>query len=413
MNFLSSQKSNNLILYYQCFLALVIVGVFFTAGDIYWFDSGYIPPPYIIVLAVGIASLPLIPSFFSYNYKYFPFELLKWCIFYIIFSLISYLLTIKNDLVDQELDDRILVVIFLCVTSFIFSGKDIVIKVTRISFIVVVFWNIYTYILELFNPEIWHTLTTFNPTGRPAGFYADPNKAACVLINALIFSIGLLPPKHRLTFYFIVFFGVLMTLSRGGTICMIVLLALFFVKKIIPRQQLTLIFTIVLLLAINFTFLGDFLENKAVELGVINYDIQTRIATFTNPASRQASDDTSRLDVVVSSWEKIIAQPLFGHGFGYVKTWGDILPHNIYLSYMLEHGLLGFFILPWLMIAIQHNAEGEAKNLGFLLATFTFIWAIFSNTIVYDRETLTTFSLMAVMSQKSHIKQLNNMKLKN
>ncbi|BDA68173.1 O-antigen polymerase [Rivularia sp. IAM M-261] len=407
MTISSSKKTNNFLVYYQCFLAVVIVGVFFTAADIYWFDSGYTPPPYVLVLAVGLAATPLVPSFLSFNYKYFPNALLGWCIFYVVFSFLSYLLTIKNDLVNQELDDRILVVIFLCVSSFVFSGKDIVIKITRISIFCVIFWNIYTYIAELFQPEIWHTLTTFNPTGRPAGFYTDPNKAACVLINALIFTVGLLPPKYRLPFCLIVFLSVFTTFSRGGMICMIILITLFFIKKILPKQQLIFIFAGVLALILNFSILGEFLESEASNLGIINYDLQTRISTFTNPTSRQASDDTSRLDVVTYSWQKILESPLSGHGFGFVKTWGEILPHNMYLSYMLEHGIVGIIILPWLVFAVQSRANGEAKNLGLFLVVFTLIWSIFSNTVVYDRETLTIFSLMGVMSKKSQTKQLS------
>lgn len=402
-----SKHKHDFILYYQCFLALVAVGVFFTAADIYWFDSGITPAPYVLVLALGLAAMPLVPSFMSNNHKYFPYPLFKWCVFYIIFSLIYYFLTIENSVINQELDDRILSVIFLMVTSFIFAGGNKVINITRWGLFLAVFWNIYTYIAELLQPGIWQTLTTINPTGRPSGFYLDPNKAACALIFSMIFSIEMLPKKFRLAFCLVVMIGVFTTLSRGGTVSMLILIVLFFIKRIIPRYQLTYFIVGALLLVLNLAAFGEFLAYETTNLGVTNYDMQTRIATFTDPASRQASDDTSRLDVVVTSWEKYWESPLFGHGFGYVKIWGEILPHNMYLSYMLEHGILGAIILPLLVFSVQINACKEVKSMGLIFGFFISFWAIFSNTVLYDRETMTVFSLMAAMSQNSQFKKDN------
>jgi O-Antigen ligase len=416
MQLLSSntKKAKNLktIEYYRCILAVITVGLFFTAADNYLFDSGYAPPPSAMTALLGFASLPLIPSFLSGNYKSFPVNILKWCLFYIIFSALSYSLVLPNDALLQEWRDRVLAVTFLLIISLIFSGEGAVLKISRWAILCTTFWNIYTYLAELFNPGIWNTLTTINETGRPAGFYLDANKAAAVLINAFIFTVGLLPSKYRLPFSLLTLVGVFLTLSRGGIICMVVIIIFMCFKGTIPKHQLLHVVTLFLIIIVNIATFGNFIENEASQLGIINPEIQTRIATFTDPSSRAASDDTSRLDIVDYSWKTFLKEPLVGHGMGYVKVWDGItLPHNMYLSYMVEHGILGLVILPSLVLSIQLNARGEAKSLGTFFGIFTLIWAIFSNTILYDREVLIAYALMATMSKKSSLKN-NNSSLK-
>ncbi len=328
---------------------------------------------------------------------------MKWCIVYLAVSIISYLLVIKDENIQQELKDRVSAVIFLNVSSFIFSGKKLVIQTARWAILVATFWNIYSYIAELFQPGIWHTLTTANPTGRPSGFYLDPNKAACVLIIGMIITVSLLPPKFRLPFSLVVFLGVFCTLSRGGMICIAIVIIFMCIKKIIPKQQIGIIFISALILALNLAAVGQYLESEAANLGIINEDIHTRIITFTNPSSSEASDDTSRLDIAVYSWQTFLRNPLFGYGIGYIKSWGDIFPHNMYLSYMIEHGFLGALVVPCLVLAIRKKSIGEIKYLASIIGCFILIWSIFSNTILYDREVLTIYSLIAVMSKKSYV----------
>ena len=57
-------------------------------------------------------------------------------------------------------------------------------------------------------------------------------------------------------------------------------------------------------------------------------------------------------------------RPFFGHGIGYIREWGDNLPHNMYLTLMVEHGFMAAILLPLLVLLIAQNATGEAKNLG-------------------------------------------------
>ncbi|MGF1675153.1 MAG: O-antigen ligase family protein, partial [Rivularia sp. (in: cyanobacteria)] len=244
--------------------------------------------------------------------------------------------------------------------------------------------------------------------GRPAGFYKDPNKSGAALIMGLIFTIGLLPKKYRLAYFVIVSIGAFITFSRGAMLCLVILLFLLIVKRLIPISQVYSIIglLIILLLAGN---IGNYLLDQASELGILNHSIEKRIVAITNFAdsdAREADDGSSRSDVASLAFRSFLKQPLFGHGIGYIREWGEILPHNMYLTFMIEHGFIGAIILPLFVLSITRNAYGETKNISLFFGSFILIWALFSNTVLEDRETLMMFVLLAVMSKYSKLEKI-------
>lgn len=60
-----SNKKTNFLIYYQCWLAVVAVLIFFTNLDVYWQTAGILPlePLHWIILLIG-ASTPIIFVFF-------------------------------------------------------------------------------------------------------------------------------------------------------------------------------------------------------------------------------------------------------------------------------------------------------------------------------------------------------------
>ncbi|MBW4512541.1 MAG: O-antigen ligase family protein [Scytonematopsis contorta HA4267-MV1] len=392
------------LIYYQCFLAVVSVAIFYTSMDNYLFDSGITPPPYVLNLCLAIASAPLWPSFFANNIKYIPSSVFKWCALYLFTSVIYFLLSYKNSLIEQENDNRLFCLIFFVTMLIIFSGDKIVYKITIWALLVATAWNIWSYALETLHPEIWITDTTVNPTGRAAGLYLDPGKAASVLLYAMIFCINVLPKKHRLSFVLVIFLGMMPTFSRGGTVCIIGLVSLFFLKGVIPRSQFIYCLLGALFLYIIWGGLQDFLISEAVNLGVLNSDMENRIITFTNPTSRHASDDTSRVDIINYAWGRILEQPLFGHGLGYDQIWdGLIRPHNMYLTFMLQHGLLGSLIIPGLVFCVTKDAQNEAKNTALFFSFMMLVWSIFTHTLLDERHAIMMFAFMATLSKRSYL----------
>ncbi|MBV6623979.1 MAG: O-antigen ligase family protein [Rivularia sp. (in: Bacteria)] len=398
---------HSLLTYYQCFLAVVAVLILYTAADIYYYDLGVTPAVKYIVGGLCVAASPLLISFRKKNFKYVPIGVILWCGLYSGISAASFLQSVPTEYVTQELETRILAVIFILLMTLILSGEPIVRTTLRYTLFIAAGITIFNNFTELFNPEAFNE---FNITGRPAGFYIDPNKSGASLIMAMIFSIGLLPKKLRIFYFIIIFSGTFITFSRGATLCLIILLFLFLFKRVIPTSQVYSIFGSLLILLMIIGNVGNYLVNQASELGVLNYGIEQRIIAITNfadPDKREADDGSSRSDVAMLAWKTFTKKPFLGYGIGYIREWGDILPHNMYLTYMVENGFLGCLILPAFVFAVTRNSYGEARQLSLFFGVFILLWALFSNTVLEDRETLTVFVLLAVMSKYSRLERIN------
>jgi O-antigen ligase len=180
------------------------------------------------------------------------------------------------------------------------------------------------------------------------------------------------------------------------------------VKRLIPASQLYTIFSLLIALFLIGN-VGNYLISQASELGILSYSIEKRLEAITNfsdPDARE-TDDGSRSDIASVAWRTFLKMPFLGHGIGYIREWGKILPHNMYLTFMIEHGFLGFTIVPTLVFTVTKNSYGEAKSLGLYFGSFILFWSIFSNTVLEDRETLMMFALLAVMSKYSRLEKLN------
>ncbi|NJS16371.1 MAG: hypothetical protein HC787_04260 [Nostocaceae cyanobacterium CSU_2_110] len=125
-------------------------------------------------------------------------NVILWCCLYLGISALSFLHGVPTEFVTQELETRVLAVLFILVMTLILSGEPIVWKYLRLTLFVAIFITIINNFRELIDPLAFNG---FNITGRPAGFYKDPNKSGAALIMGLIFSIELLPKNLDLHIY--------------------------------------------------------------------------------------------------------------------------------------------------------------------------------------------------------------------
>lgn len=404
------EKKKGTLVYYQCFLAVISVLIFFTEADNYFFDSGITPAPKNIVILMCLASTPLLILWKSKNFQYVPISVILWCCLYLGISAASFLHAVPTEIVTQEFETRVLSVLFILLMTLILSGEPIVRKYVIWALFIAVFITIFNNFLELFDSSAFNE---FNQTGRPAGFYKDPNKSGAALIMALIFSINLVPKKYRIIYFIIIFIGAFITFSRGASLCLVILLFLFFVKRLIPISQLYSLLGLVIALLLLGN-ISNYLIDQASELGILNHSIEKRIVAITNFAdsdAREAVDGSSRSDIAYVAWRNFLKKPFLGHGIGYIREWGKILPHNMYLTFMIEHGFIGAIVLPSLVLGVTRNSYGEAKNIGLFFGSFILFWALFSNTVLEDRETLMMFVFLAVMSKNSRLERFKQRRL--
>jgi O-antigen ligase len=142
-----------------------------------------------------------------------------------------------------------------------------------------------------------------------------------------------------------------------------------------------------------------------MDLGVLNKDVSKRIESFVNP-QEFATDESAaqRAAVFGGAWEMFASNPIVGSGVGASREWEyEISSHNQYLNLMVDHGALGFFILPLIILASIWGAQGEARQVSSSFAAFVVCWGFFSHNVLEEYYILLTFALLASMSLASRL----------
>jgi len=237
--FKDSNQKNKFLFYYQSALAVGSVLVFFTFIDIYFSDIGKIPPPVVSIALFMVAEL-LLSLFTGFaNLKYLSSKLIIWCAGYLAISLFSFMFVLwvygEYSFIKEtypELRTRILSELFLITMYLIFSKDNKVQNLTRVAIFIAVLLAVFNNIRELSDPLIFQGL---NISGRPAGYYINPNHTGRALILGMIFSVGILPKQLRIPFALLVFFATFLTFSRGAILGWFVVITIFVNSNTIPR----------------------------------------------------------------------------------------------------------------------------------------------------------------------------------
>jgi O-antigen ligase len=219
-------------------------------------------------------------------------------------------------------------------------------------------WNIVSVLFSLLCiiGVVLHYLgipTTFTSDYRATGTFEDPNLAAAYLIISLGFCLVYNHSRKSLTTripfnLFIIIFALLLTSSRGGVLG----LGLGFIFVILINltnkgiRQITKIVAVFIMISavifiINFIYPLDF--------------INTSLERITNVGSDESGTSLRLLlwKTALTLWQD---NPFLGVGFGqYLANAHHLnssivnIPHNTYLSFLAETGIIGFisfFSLP-------------------------------------------------------------------
>jgi O-Antigen ligase len=410
---MSKDKENKLVLVYQLILATTFVFVFFTNFDVYCSYSIETPQPKVVIFAFVIASIPLLFSLNS-RIKYISKTLFYWIYGYLFISLASFVIysNYQPAASSEELRTRALSALFMLISILIFSCP-IVQKWVRYEILLITLMNVIANVYSLFSPDSFVTVfddQSVSETSRAAGFYIDANRSTCVLVTGIVFSINLLPQKYRLPFIFVIFIGAFVTFSRSGLISFLVVISimvlkgeiLIFNKKVISQALIIGIVACFILNLIGVDWLNNNVEETVFENK--NFERVTQMQ-FTGQKSEIDELSSSRLPIVEQIWQEFLESPIWGRGIGY-GLWleSNIVgkrSHNMYLSFMLEHGFLGALVLPSLLYCCTCNAPINNKAICLAFSSLILIWAFFSHNILEHREFLMSFSLMSTINVTS------------
>jgi hypothetical protein len=403
-----NQTKATFITYYQGFLAIAAILVFFTRSDVYFYNHHGFIVPLFWMAGFLVASLPLWISLFS-GLKNLSRPLVIWSGFYIIVSLVSIL--VQPVLPKQQyLENQYRTIIFLVLMLGIFAYHPLVAKWTKLTVLFVTLVNIASYLYEFLNPLAFYIEQ--RAPGRSAGVYEDSNAAGIALVVGMIYTMDLVKPRYRLFYALLIFVGLAPTFSRGAIAGWVLVMGFLIWKKTVPRYQMPLLAVFfVVMISILSTQIGHLKYLKGSDgKSLLNEDSLARVEFLINPLAQKDDSKAARADHVTVAWGKFSRHPLIGNGLGSGENVATLSStgvaqrsHNTYLDQMVEFGFLGVLFFPSLLLVSIWQAEGEFKNQAIAFMIFLSFQGFFSHTLMNEFCSLIFYAIMANLAIHSKI----------
>lgn len=377
---------NRLDRLYRHALVFLAVAIFFTNIATYSQRFGLIPLMWVVLFA-GMCAPMILSAIGKGRIELRP--LVLWGVGYLVLSIIWYYGTAQDDVAFQEVETRFLSVTFLILMLITFSGE----REQRLArcwiagaVLVAAALNVY----ELFNPMTFSTIP-----GRSSGLYANVNQSGAALVLGLILSYPVIPNRLKFAYVTISAIGILPTFSRSAMIGWILVMAFFFLQANIVVQTRRVVVTSIVGIALVYSPLWSNLQKTLQERGLLNLNVLERIAFFTGGQARDDSANERRA-VAEKGWEMFGDKPLFGWGTGAnVDIPGfDVGTHNIYLAMLIDHGFIGFFVVPLLLLVTIWGTNRRSLDTALPWLMFMVMWGFFSHNVLEEWHILLAVALV-------------------
>lgn len=266
-------------------------------------------------------------------------------------------------------------------------------------------------VADMFFPGLFSVLTH-----RAGGFYGDANQGA---MSVLFLAIASINWKKN------VFLNLVILIVSG--------FAIFFTLSV---ANLILYFAVIFLyLLVNLKGKGHSLRKFALVVGVpilIFYAITPLVLgiisnseMFNNPTSRERMDqivalsegnfdfasDHERKNLVLEFWAFVQKDPVLGQGTGFsTKEKGTFGPHNMYLRYWVDNGLLGLLAY-LLLLGGAFRYFMILKDVRGMIFIFAFIFeGFFDHNLLSNRTIIVLLGLFGTLAylQKSKPPTIDN-----
>ena len=393
---------------YRNILVVVAVAIFYTNVPGYinmTATSAADSAPMFWVIGLGVLSLPLVVGqLLRTNILKSP--LIVWCFGYAWVTAAWFFLSSQSDIAWQEVRLRVFTIFELFMFLVLFAHPNAT-KLARQALVVGVLFGVALNVYELFVP-----LSFSKVFGRSGGLYLNPNQAGQALVLGMIFSVSVLAAWLRAPFILLAGIGIFSTFSRSAILqWVIAAMGLMLVGRVKVKDLLLPVSLSVLLVAVVLVPRWDQFLTTLDSSGVINKNVVERLDWFTDPFGVDDYSSWERAYLATQSWNKTAEHPFLGSGTGSSREMA-MEPHNEYLMFMQDHGLLGAAILPLLVLAVTWGARGEARNLAILFGCTIMLQSFVSHNLLDQWEVLMLFALMAAMSstsRESEIKRTQTM----
>jgi O-Antigen ligase len=266
---------------------------------------------------------------------------------------------------------------FLLCCTMIFDDPG-ALQITKQAVVVATLAGVALNIYDLMFPGFF----SYYP-GRAAGLYANPNISGISLVFGCV--IGLTAIRRlwwQEAFVVVSFIGVLVTFSREA------ILAFGFVVlggSLAGRFSLRRLAVAGGVGAALFVVLN--IGNILLSEETVKPENWSRVTSqfFSDNSAR---DRTQLANKTLDAFEEA---PLLGQGFGTTGYWSDFESHDLFLSLLADHGIIGMFLIPALLLSIGRKSwDFYAFAAAFLVVS------LFSHEILDLAPSLISLAIEAV-----------------
>lgn len=374
---------------YRRAMVVFAVLIFFTNISDYTMRYGIIPLAWIGLFCA--LSVPALMNGIAVNRV--PMRpVVWWAAAYLALSFAWFYGSPQDDFAFEEVQKRVLSVIVLVLALIVFGRKqeqELAQRCIAFAVLLATALNVY----ELFNP-----LTFSSIPGRSSGLYTNVNQSGAAIVLGLILSYRIVPDRLKVAFIGITAAGLIPTFSRSAMIGWALVVAYFFLRAGVAAQiRRTLILSGVSILLV-FSPVWSGVQSTLEERGVLTLNVLERVAFFTGGGAEDAST-SERQAVAANAWRLYGEQPIGGWGTGASRRMEgfDVGTHNIYLAMLVDHGVLGFLIVPFLLLSVLWGVNRRTIDLAAPWLLFVVVWGFFSHNVLEERYILIAVALVASM----------------
>ena len=382
------------ITYYRNLLAILAVAVFCTGWPNYQSEvyPGFGQPKHWI-LGLSLLSLPLWLFKPRFKQDFLKVPLVAWCFGFAFVTMLWFLGSSQSEVAWREVRGRLSDILLMLSCLMIFASPGAV-RSARWALVFAVLFGTALNIYEFFVPMTFSLVH-----GRSAGLFVNSNLSGEALVLGMILSVTVLPSFWRGPFLLLTGIGIFVTFSRAGIVAWLIAVSglLFFTKGVRAKDVVWTVLLSLLVAGIVLLPKLDSILKTMDQTGVINKNTEERLAWLTNPSGVSDDSSWSRKQVAQQAWNKFADHPWIGGGTGTTYESFEISPHNQYLSYMVDHGVLGATIVPLLLLTLLWGASGETRRVGLVFGA-TILWlSFFTHMMLSVEHSLVLFALLAAM----------------
>lgn len=347
-------------------LAAYMVLVMFTNLPLWLFAAGAIGNAAVFDLVI-IAGVALLVVLTPGNWKGFLVEPYVWWIgaLALVFAINFWRLHYVESLVDMEefyvAENRVQRVVLML--AYAYAAYVIGKQRFHLPLVLALIGGSVVLILDFFLPDLLAAADTKIGSGRADGFYMNANGAAEASLLGLLLVYRRMHRAWLIPLYVLVGIGILLTFSRGGLVCWLLLGGVLFVEGRLSRWFLLAPVAMVLFYSTFLIYAEDMLmqifDNRSQVENMVD-----RLAFFSEVGENQLDDSSaaSRVELARSIFWESLSKPILGHVRAAQYVYGTEA-HNLLLAYWYPFGLPGLLLCFSMVYLLQRRREHRFMRL--------------------------------------------------